>query len=151
MAEAHYGPIEPIDRTSIGEADLAIISLSAEGITSIALRAGAIYWSGAIASTVLATKVAALNSELSEELCSYAVSHRHLSSTEHELPAINALRQRIDMDGWQCLSAWSETLPANVAARLRLNLPPHPIFDAPPSDKYRDIGPAIVRHAALNE
>lgn len=129
--------------------DAAIAAASSDALTQILPRAaGAIYWSGAIAGAVLAADVAALDAELGQELCSYAVKHRDLSGPQRDLPPIGEIKTRIIDTGWHCLSAWCEALDPATAARIRLKLPPNPIFDGALAHEYIEIGPKIIRRAA---
>jgi hypothetical protein len=131
------------------EQDLIIAMAPPEILQSIVPSAGAIYWSAAIANTVLAAEVAALQEQIGENLCAVAVKNRDLAGPASSLSSLDTLTDRIMASGWLCLAAWCESLHPAIAARVRLKLPPHALFDAPMAEDYRAIGPDIIRRVAM--
>jgi YOP protein translocation protein YscK len=130
------------------ERDLIIAMAPPDALEAIVPRAGAIYWSAAIAGTIRAAEVAALQEQIGEELCNFAVKNRDLSGGGATLPSTDTIGDRIMASGWQCMAGWCEALHPAIAARLRLKLPPNKLFDAPLSEGYAGIAPEIVRRAA---
>ncbi|HEY7644799.1 MAG TPA: SctK family type III secretion system sorting platform protein [Hyphomicrobiales bacterium] len=130
------------------ERDLVIATAPPEALEAIVPRAGAIYWSAAIASAVRAADVAALQARIGEELCTFAVRNRDLAAGGNALPSIETLGDRIMASGWLCMAGWYDVLSPAIAARVRLKLPPNALFDAPLSEGYAEFAPEIVRRAA---
>ncbi len=130
------------------EGDKALVLASPDALTEIVSRAGAIYWSAAIAGTVLAVDVAALRDEIGDELCRFAVKHRDLAAPGLSLPPRDRLSEEISAAGWRCLAAWCETADPAIGARVRLKLPPHDILDTAVRQDFRERGPQIIRRAA---
>jgi hypothetical protein len=123
--------------------DRRIALASANEFAGIARRSGAIFWGNALANIVLAQAVSAFHNALGEDLCTFAIANRILASDEQALPNIEVILT----DGWQCVNAWSSTLPSGVAERVRLKF--SGIEARTSSDQFRFVGcgPAIVRRA----
>lgn len=147
LAEHHRLP-GPEDASEIEDADRAVALASAEALWEIALRAGAIYWANSFAGIIDGQKTAALHAALGEELCAFAVANRDLAIGAQPLPPAGDIRERVASDGWQCLAAWFDAVPASVAARVRLKLPPDELVDDAPASAFAESGPRIVRRAA---
>ena len=128
--------------------DRDIALASADDLDELALRSGAIYWAGALAGIILAQKAAALHEALGEELCAFAVANRDLAGPVQSLDPVEGIRERVLADGWRCLSAWCDAVPAAIGMRVRLKLPPDDLIDAIPPLPFVETGPAIVRRAA---
>jgi YOP proteins translocation protein K (YscK) len=131
------------------ERDLIIAMAPPEALAAIVPRAGAIYWSGAIAGTVRAADVAALQTQIGEELCNFAVQNRDLSAGGSSLPSTETIGDRVTASGWLCMAAWCDALHPAIAARVRLKMPPNTLFDTPLHDGYAERAPDIVRRAAM--
>lgn len=144
----HYRLLPPPGTPPENEHDMDIALAPSDILTQIVPRAGAIYWSAAIANTVYAADVAALQAEIGEDLCNYALKHRDLAGPETGFASPGTAAERVAESGWQCLAAWCEALDPAVGARLRLKLPPTDAFDAPAPAALAQIGPKIVRRAA---
>jgi hypothetical protein len=129
-------------------ADRLVAVAAPQGLPVIARRAGAIFWSAAIANTVLAPEVSALQSALGDVLCSVAINHRELSGPEQSLPPFETLGERVTLDGWRCFAAWCDAVDPVIGARTRLKLPVLDGLDALPAAPFAKIGPAIIRRAA---
>jgi hypothetical protein len=147
LIREHYG-LEWTAAETCGEIDQAVALSSAERLAELALHSGAIYWSAAIANTVIAQDVEALGKELGDELCAFAMSHRDLAGPVRILESHDTLRSRIVEDGWRCLGAWRHLQPEGIAVRVRLKLSPTPAFDDHPLHPFDALGPSIVRRAA---
>lgn len=147
LAKHHRLPA-PLDVAEIDEADRAVALASAEELREIALRAGAIYWANSFAGIIDGQKTAALHTALGEELCAFAVANRDLAGAPQPHPPAGEIRERVASDGWQCLAAWFDAVPAFVAARVRLKLPPDELVDDAPASAFAESGPRIVRRAA---
>ncbi|MGN8114257.1 hypothetical protein [Labrys sp. 22185] len=142
----HYGfsPQEP----QVDEGDRAIALCDPDALADIALKAGAIYWAAAFAGVIRRETTAALHAQLGEALCEFAVVNRDLAGPEQDLDPIAGLAGRVTADGWRCLGAWCDALPAGVGMRVRLKLPPSPELDGIGPAPSTQLGPPIVRRAA---
>lgn len=130
------------------DVDRIIALASADDLDEVAFRSGAIYWAGALAGIILAQKAAALHEALGEELCAFAVANRDLAGPLQPLDPVEGIRERVLADGWRCLSAWCDAVPAAIGMRVRLKLPPGDLIDTTPPPSFAETGPAIVRRAA---
>lgn len=148
LVEAHY-KLPPLPADFPGdERDAAIVSAPADTLAALVPKAGAIYWSAAIANTVLAADVAALHEQIGESLCAFAIKNRHLAGPDKIFPLPGMAKELIQESGWRCLAAWCESLDEAVGLRVRLKLPPNPLLDEPAPPELHEIGPQIVRRAA---
>lgn len=143
----HYGPAPEEAEPSL-EIDRTIALMSVESLSSLALGSGAIYWSEAIAGTVLSETVEALHKGLGETVWTLALRHRELAGPARSLNPVDTLTDRIFEDGWRCLAAWRLAQPKGVAMRVNLKLPPDRSFDEVPVAPFDSLGSAIVRCAA---
>jgi hypothetical protein len=148
LIASHYELPPAAAEDKFDAADKAVALAPAESLTEIVRRAGAIFWSAAIANTVLARDVSALQSCVGEALCALAVKHRDLSGPEQPLAPFDTLAERVTADGWRCLAAWCDAVDPALGARTRLKLPVRDGLDAPPPSPFTEIGPAIIRRAA---
>lgn len=144
----HYWLPPIVAESGSDENDLVIAVSSGDKLQEIVLRAGVIYWSAAIANTVLASDVTTLQAQIGEELCSYAIKHRDLSGPEKSASPVETMKDRIAESGWRCFAAWCETLDPGISARVRLKLPPNDILDSSPNSEFQETGPVIIRRAA---
>jgi hypothetical protein len=94
--------------------------------------------------------VAALETELGEELYSFAIKNRDLAGPERELPQEN-IRSKVEEVGWTCLAAWCAALDPALDARVRLKLPPHQALETEVPAAIREKGVEIVRRVMTNE
>lgn len=145
---SHYRLPPAAAEDQFDPADRAIGLAPAQNLPEIARRAGAIYWSAAIANTVLAREVSALQSAISETLCGFAVAHRELAGPEQPLAPFETLAERMSADGWLCLAAWCNAVDPAMGARTFLKLPAREGLDAPLAEPFVKLGPAIIRRAA---
>jgi hypothetical protein len=148
VVQTHYQLDPWVDPEQMEAIDRAIALEPAQGLMDLALRAGAIYWSSAIAGAVLAKTVAALHSQLGDDLCAYAIAHRDLTGPAQRLEPLDDVGDRIEDDGWRCLAAWCEAVPAGIGLRVRLKLPTDSIMDQPAPPEFKARGPEIIRRAA---
>lgn len=148
IVRGHYALPLGLGVYDVEDEDMAIAMATPDILVQIVPRAGAIYWAAAIANTVYAADVAALQAEIGEDLCTYALKHRDLAGPEAAFPALDTAAERIAESGWRCLSAWCEALDPAINARVRLKLPPIDSFDGPPPAELAEIGPKIIRRAA---
>jgi len=148
VVRAHYTLAQWIEPDQLSDLDRAIALAPPDGLADIARRAGAIYWSAAIAGTVLAKAVAALQQQLGNDLCGYAISHRDLAGPVQPLEPLTEIGPRVEDDGWRCFAAWCATVPAGVGARVKLKLPQDGIADQPVPPPFMERGPTILRRAA---
>jgi hypothetical protein len=150
MVRAHYTLPLGLGVYDVEDEDMAIAMATPDILVQIVPRAGAIYWAAAIANTVYAADVAALQAEIGEDLCTYALKHRDLAGPETAFPAIDKAAELIAESGWRCLSAWCVSLDPAVNARVRLKLPPIDSFDEAPPAALSETGPKIIRRAAAS-
>ncbi|TIT02986.1 SctK family type III secretion system sorting platform protein [Mesorhizobium sp.] len=132
----------------VEELDATIALSSAEQLEQTAFRAGAIYWSGSFAGSILGHTTAALHEQLGEALCTFAMTHRDLAGPARPLDPLDGIRDRVFADGWRCIGAWCHAAPASVGRRVLLKLPPDDLVDRLPDAPFADTGAAIVRRAA---
>lgn len=144
----HYGLGPWIDPDSVDEVDRVIALAPADDLPDLAARAGAIYWSSVIASTVLAKAVNALHQQLGDELCGYAINQRDLAGPAQSLEPLDTVGDRIEDDGWRCLSAWCASVAPGIGQRVRLKLPKDSIADLPAPPEFAARGAEIIRRAA---
>jgi hypothetical protein len=148
VVQQHYQLGPWIDPEQVEEIDRDIAVAPVEDLAALAQRAGAIYWSSVIAGTVLAKAVTALHQQLGDELCSYAISQRDLAGPAQGLDPLDTVGDRIEADGWRCLSAWCASVAPGVGKRVLLRLPKDSIVDQPAPPEIAARGPAIIRRAA---
>jgi hypothetical protein len=139
--------IPECDPFLVDDDDRTIALASAEHLSELGERAGAIYWARTITRAILAAHVKALQEQLGEPLCTLALAHQDLSGPEQSLEPIETIGARIRDDGWRCLAAWCASQPAAVNARVRLKLAARPAFDTAAEASFAECGPAIVRRA----
>lgn len=140
--------IPECDPFLVGDDDRVIALASAERLSELSQRAGAIYWAKTITRVILAAHVKALQEQLGEPLCALALAHQDLSGPEQRLEPIETIGARITDDGWRCLAAWCASQPAAVNGRVRLKLAARDAFDTASEVSFGECGPAIVRRAA---
>jgi hypothetical protein len=144
---SHYGLAARIASEAVGDIDRAIALATAEQLTDLARRSGAIYWADSIANVVLAQDVEAIDAALGAPLCAFALDHRDLSGPVQPLEPFGQLHVRLMDDGWRCLAAWCAAQADGVGARVRLKLAASPLLDGPIESPFDQRGPAIVRRA----
>jgi hypothetical protein len=132
----------------VDDCDRTIALSSAERLSELSRRAGAIFWAKTIASVILAAQVKVLYEQLGEPLYSLALAHQELSGPQQPLEPIEAIGTRVNDDGWRCLAAWCVSQPDEVSVRIRLKLAACAAFDAATEAPFETCGPAIVRAAA---
>lgn len=120
---------------------------NADQLRTLALRAGAIYWSNTLAGTVLSSTVREFTSRLGDDLWMFSLQHRELGGPEQTFSSVEEAVSRLKSDGWRCLSAWCNTQSDDIGRRVRLKLPPDAYLDAPADGDIADLGPSIVRAA----
>ena len=145
---SHYQLPPAASEDRFDAADRLVALAAPQSLPAIAKRAGAIFWSAAIANTVLAPEVSALQSSLGEVLCSYAINQRDLTGPEQPLAPFETLVERMTIDGWCCFVAWCNAVDPAIGARTRLKLPVLDGLDAASAEPFATIGPAIIRRAA---
>jgi hypothetical protein len=136
------------DPNTLDAADRVVALAGPDELAALALRAGAIYWSASIASTVLAKAVNALQQQLGDTLVGFAIGQRDLAGPIQPLDPLDSVGQRIEADGWRCLAAWCDAAPPGIGARVRLKLPLGSIADQLSPAQFKSNGAAIIRRAA---
>jgi hypothetical protein len=131
-----------------GAADRTIALATTDELGRLLRRAGAIYWSAAIANVVLAEQVAKLHRQLDEKLCTFAIANRDLAGPVRSIKPADGLAQRVTEAGLRCLAAWCRAQPPEVGIRVRLKLPPADALERAPEDAFVEIAIAIIRRAA---
>lgn len=108
---------------AVPDADRPILLLPSLLLASLLRLAGAIYFAGALSRVILASEVRALDKALGPGILGRALTRRDLAGPAATLPANAELTEQVDRAGWSCLLAWAATLPAEIGARLRLQMP----------------------------
>lgn len=108
---------------AVPDADRGILLLAPHLLHGLVRLAGAIYFSGALSRIVLANEVRALEKALGPGVFARAMTHRDLAGPADAPPAASELTSQIDRAGWSCLLGWAATLPDEIGARLRLQMP----------------------------
>lgn len=149
VIKAHYNlPDSFAEPDAVTSPDPEIAALPTASLQEVALRAGVIYWSKPFAAAILTADVTALHAEIGEELYRYALKNKAWSGPDQKLPQHGTLTRHVTGAGLMCLSAWCERTDPAIAVCVRLKMPPDPVFDAPVSEDYLEIGPKIIRHIA---
>jgi hypothetical protein len=128
--------------------DRIIALATARDLEEIALRAGAIYWAGALAGTILGPRATALHEALGADLCTFSLANRDLAGPLQPLDPVEGVRDRLLADGWRCVGAWCHAAPVSIGTRVRLKVPPGELIDGVPVPPFDEAGPGIVRRAA---
>ncbi|TIS79459.1 MAG: hypothetical protein E5W94_05310 [Mesorhizobium sp.] len=147
LLEQHYR-LSGFEQAVENEVDQIIALATATDLEEIALRAGAIYWAGALAGTILGPRATALHGALGAELCAFGLANRDLAGPLQPLDPVEGVRGRVLADGWRCVGAWCHASPISIGARVRLKLPPDELIDDLPARPFDEAGPGIVRRAA---
>jgi hypothetical protein len=146
---AHYALAAPPAEEAVSDVDRGIALLPAEQIADLTRRAGAIYWANAIANVVLAEDVRRLHEQIGEAICAFALANRHLAGPVDAFESLDDVGACLTQDGERCFAAWCQSLPEAIGVRVRLKLPMRPTLDDGPPSAFADIGPSIVRNAAI--
>lgn len=108
---------------AVPDADRPVLLLPPILLHNLLRLAGAIYFVGALSRVVLASDVRAIDKALGPGVLGRALTIRDLAGPAETLPATSELIEQVDRAGWTCLLAWAATLPAEIGARLRLQMP----------------------------
>lgn len=132
---------------AIGTLDAAIALLPSSRFQELALRSGAIFWSASFAVAIAGKAAFTLHEQFGEPLYSFAVSNRDLAGAVRSLEPLKDIRGRVIADGWRCIEAWGQTMPAQIAKRVRLKLSTGDILGKSADGFLMSSGPIIVRRA----
>jgi hypothetical protein len=113
-------------------------------IETLAMRAGAICWSGSLAGAIGKEKVSAIHHQIGEELFGFALANRDLAAPLRPLEPLETITARIHDDGWRCIAAWCDAVSEPVSAWMTLKFPASIDVDAEPMTG----GAGIVRRAS---
>ena len=113
-------------------------------LSEAATLAGAVWHAPRVRGLLLAKEVAAFAAALAEAARRAALRHGALAPGGIAVP--RDLEAAIREDGAACLTAWLDSLPRPLAARLRLRLPLS--AEGVPEALHRAHGPAILRAVA---
>lgn len=127
--------------------DRAIALASGEALEDIALRSGAIYWAGSLASVIAGRQAAALQAALGADAYAFALANRDLTGPLRPTGPLEDVHGLVYADGLRCLGAWCQSLSGDTGMRVRLKLMPHPLIDQKADEAFIKTGPAIVRRA----
>ncbi len=127
--------------------DRAIALASSDALEDIALRSGAIYWAGSLASVIAGRQAAALQAALGTDAYASALANRDLSGPQRPTEPLEDVHGLVYADGLRCLGAWSRSLSGDTGMRVRLKLMPHALIDEDADEAFVRAGPAIVRRA----
>ena len=150
LVTAHYGLAAPVAEDAVGALDRNIVLSPPERLADVVRRAGALYWGNAIANVLLAEQVSQLHQQLGEAVCTFAIANRELSGPHEVLEPVADAGARVTEAGEQCFAAWCQSLCEAAAARARLRLPPRQGLDGAPVTPFAELGPSIVRRAAVH-
>ncbi|MBS3647167.1 SctK family type III secretion system sorting platform protein [Pseudaminobacter sp. 19-2017] len=103
--------------------DRRIALASMREIETLAMRAGAICWSGSLSSAIGKELVSAIHHQIGEELYVFALANRDLAALPRPLEPLETIAARIHDDGWRCIAAWCDAVPGPVSARMKLKFP----------------------------
>lgn len=145
IVASHYDLPPLSTATECSEKDRAIALAPIASLEQIVLFAGAIYWSSAIVNTVRSSEVVALQSQIGDELCAFAVRHRELAGPMRNFESFDNTADRVLESGWHCFNAWCMQIDPAISARIRLKLAPNEMPVSSEVASYADIGPAIIR------
>lgn len=120
---AHNHLSATLDQDAVPDADRPILLLAPASLRGLLRLGGAIYFAGALSRIVLASEVRALEKALGPGVLGRALAKRELAGPAETLPAGPEQIDQVDRAGWSCLLAWAATLPAEIGARLRLQMP----------------------------
>lgn len=127
--------------------DRAIALASGEALEDIALRSGAIYWAGSLASVIAGRQAAALQAALGADAYAFALANRDLTGPQRPTEPLEDVHGLVYEDGLRCLGAWCQSQPGDTGMRVRLKLMPHALIDQKADEAFVRAGPAIVRRA----
>lgn len=127
--------------------DRAIALASGEALEDIALRSGAIYWAGSLASVIAGRQAAALQAALGADAYAFALANRDLTGPLRPIGPLEDVHGLVYEDGLRCLGAWGQSLSGDTGMRVRLKLMPHALIDQKADEAFVKTGPAIVRRA----
>jgi len=127
--------------------DRAIALASGEALEDIALRSGAIYWAGSLASVIAGRQAAALQAALGADAYAFALANRDLTGPLRPIGPLEDVHGLVYADGLRCLGAWGQSLSGDTGMRVRLKLMPHALIDQKADEAFVKTGPAIVRRA----
>lgn len=129
--------------------DRAIALASGEALEDIALRSGAIYWAGSLASVIAGRQAAALQAALGADTYAFALANRDLTGPLRPTGPLEDVHGLVYEDGLRCLGAWCQSLSGDTGMRVRLKLMPHALIDQKADEAFVRAGPAIVRRAMV--
>lgn len=132
---------------AIGTLDATIALLPSSRFQELAVRSGVIFWSASFAAAIAGKEASTLHEQFGEPLYSFAISNRDLAGAVRSLEPLKEIRSRVRADGWRCVEAWCQTMPAQIAKRVRLKLSPGDIPGKSADDSLMSTGPIIVRRA----
>lgn len=100
--------------------DLKLLALSPEAVAHHSYLAGAVFWGHALAGEIRSREVALMKERVGDRAFRVAVDNRDLAAGHEIADGLDALMQAIDVDGRRCWASWQASLPAALAAWLRL-------------------------------
>jgi hypothetical protein len=139
-------PVGP-DAASPADQKVALVTLGKTA--ELIRRAGAVYWANAIANAVRAEEVRWLRARLGESLCALALANRQLSGPSAKIDLTDEMDVEITESGMRCLGAWCQSQPEAIGERVRLKSPTSAALDDSADGAFKEIGPAIIRCAAV--
>jgi hypothetical protein len=144
-----YALATPFGPETVSPADQKVALLPAARIGDVVRRAGVVYWADAIANVVRAEEVRWLRDRLGKTLYVFALTNRSLSGPVGKLDLGDGADAQMTDDGARCLGAWCQSQPAAIGGRVRLKSPASPALDAVVQSPFNELGPAIIRCAAV--
>lgn len=141
LLSSHFG-LAPLGN-DVADEDRRIALMPKWELETLAMRAGAICWSGSLASAIGKEKVSAIHRQIGEELFSFALANRDIAAPPRTLEPLETIAARMHDDGWRCIAAWCDTVSEPVSAWMKLKFPDGVDLNTEPMAG----GAAIVRRA----
>jgi hypothetical protein len=142
LLSSHFG-LAPLG-DDVADEDRRIALAPRREIEALAMRAGAICWSGSLAGAIGKEKVSAIHHQIGEELFAFALANRDLAPPPRPLEPVETIAARMHDDGWRCIAAWCDAVSEPLSAWMKLKVPDGIDLDAEPMTG----GAAIVGRAS---
>ena len=111
LLSSHFG-LAPLG-DDVADEDRRIALVPKREIETVAMRAGAICWSGSLAGAIDKEKVSAIHHQIGEELFAFALANRDLAAPPRPLEPLETIAARMHDDGWRCMVSDCRRGPAS--------------------------------------
>lgn len=140
--------LQPLDQVPApAEADLKVLSLTAEQFARLATLCGAVWHAATLSREIRGEVVAHYRERLGAPTLRLALEFRELAGAADLLRTPAALFDAIEQDGAACLNAWLAAQPDALRDWLMLRLPFPPLttpIDARQAEVVRRVAAALV-------